>query len=107
MQKMNPQNKKIIYDGINMSVKALTFFILIGLVIMACLIWYGATRGAAGTSQESSPNLPQEQSYTKLPEGISRGALKDCCLAKINQKFIDKRELSYYNKTIVVTAKTP
>lgn len=104
---MNFQNKKIIYDGINMSVKALTFFILIGLVIMACLIWYGAAKGIANSSNEGTPNQPQEQYYAMLPEGRLQRARSDSCSAKINQRFIDKRELSYYNKTIVVTAKTP
>lgn len=83
-----------------MSVKALTLFILIGLTIMACLIWYGAVKGASNVHNDSSPNLPQEQSYT---ENVHRS----CGMAKINQKFIDKQYLSYYNKIIVVTAETP
>ena len=73
---MNFQNKKIIYDGINMSVKALTFFILIGLVIMACLIWYGAAKGIANSNNEGTPNQPQEQYYAMLPEGaVAESAL--------------------------------
>lgn len=65
---MKAGNKKIIYDGINMSVRALTFFIIVGLIIMAALIWYGALKGVASGGAYTAPTPSHGQSYTEMPD---------------------------------------
>jgi len=43
--KMRKDTKRVVYDGINISVKALTFFIAIGLAMIGILMAYGYLRG--------------------------------------------------------------
>ena len=38
-------NKRVVYEGIRISVQALTLFIAIGLLTLALLIWYAAAQG--------------------------------------------------------------
>ena len=87
---MKPENKKTIYDGIRISVRALTAFILIGLLLMGSLIGYAYLQG--NRNEKSMPlteeNTPSECTSWKNRCSPEQG---DRFTVKINQKFIDKQ----------------
>ena len=87
---MKNENRKIIYDGITISVRALTFFIAIGLLLLGVLMAYGFFEG-----NKAEPDSAFAEDKTVINND------------KINQRFIDKKCEWYYNKNIVVAAKTP
>lgn len=90
-------NKRVVYEGIRISVQALTLFIAIGLLTLALLIWYAAAQG--NVFEDGAPASAEQTAEPTAVPTAHRG--------KINQRFIDKRELRYYNKSIAVAAKTP
>lgn len=93
MQNKN-ENKKIIYDGISISVRALTFFILFGLILMGAVMWYGAYLGTL--RDEPLPVNSEDEYNGNNIEGNAEKAeisANNNCSSKINQKFIDKNYL--------------
>ena len=90
-------NKRVVYEGIRISVQALTLFIAIGLLTLGLLIWYAAAQG--NVFEDGAPAPAEQMAEPTVVPTAHRG--------KINQRFIDKRELRYYNKSIAVAAKTP
>ena len=52
--KMRKDTKKVVYDGINISVKALTLFIAIGLALVGILMAFGYLRGGEVESNAAS-----------------------------------------------------
>ena len=52
--KMRKDTKRVVYDGINISVKALTLFIAIGLALVGILMAFGYLRGGEAESNTAS-----------------------------------------------------
>ncbi|MBQ8409258.1 MAG: hypothetical protein IJY39_10395 [Clostridia bacterium] len=67
---MKNENRRVIYDGINMSVRALTLFIVIGLLLMAGLIWYGSAKENSRAGADSAPVRPNDQGYIAIAPSL-------------------------------------
>lgn len=97
MQSKN-ENKKIIYDGISISVRALTFFILFGLVLMGAVMWYGAYLGTLrdkpmpvnGDDVYNAEKIEENAEGSEISANNHYIKTNNRRSSKINQKFIDK-----------------